>query len=49
MKSLYETTGRIEDINTVLVRRVEFEALAKAAQQALEAMHFYIPPGTAGK
>lgn len=35
MKSLYEITGRIEDINTVLVQRGEFEALAQAARQPL--------------
>lgn len=38
MKSLYEITGRIEDINTVLVQRQEFDGLTKAARQALETL-----------
>ena len=39
MKSLYEITGRIEDINTVLVQRGEFEGLAQAARRALPYNH----------
>ena len=35
MKSLYEITGKIEDINTVLVPRQELDGLTKAARQAL--------------
>lgn len=38
MKSLYKITGRIEDINTLLVQRQELDGLTQAAQQALEAL-----------
>lgn len=37
-RTLYDVTGRINDINTVLVQHGEFEGLAQAARQALEAM-----------
>ena len=37
-RTLYDVTGRINDINTVLVQRQEFDGLTKAARQALEAL-----------
>ena len=38
MKSLYESTGRINDINTLLVQRRTFEILIEASRKAWEEM-----------
>lgn len=40
-KSMYAITGRIKDVNTLLVQRQELEAITQAARQALEALLFW--------
>lgn len=40
MKTLYEITGKINDINTLLVNKREYDSLVDASRQALEALEF---------